>query len=573
MKIQKLHIEDYRNIKKLDLDLSLQKGLSVFIGNNGCGKSNILEAVVAIFANLFDYGDRFKPDFKYTIEYTVDAHNVVISNIDNYILIDNQPKTKKQLHPYLPKNIIACYSGETNRLEEEYFKPFRLRFVSNRLHNKHADLKLLFVNSDLWNISLLTLFLHDSTYVDIHTFLEQTLNISSIEKLDLKLSHKANIQENEAKQLLNAIAPREEKDVSISFEDLKRKIEQIGFAPKELFMAFYVGMYARIFKNLEITVRSNTGSIFDAKLLSEGEKKLLSIFTMLEVLGDEKSLMLYDEPDSQIHISRKESIKLLIEKYLNRQHLLSTHSPTLAKSFIESNQHLCCLKRNGAECIERIGNEKYELIADLTDGQWNVSEQNTFLASNKPMTLLVEGKTDKIHIERAFQCLKERFPSLDFDVFSMNSSEHIREVLVGLSCSEIVWKKQFVGIFDNDSAGQKDISNGFEKENSNDKIKHVKYKDGLPSKSFYAFLLPKPKDYKDDFTIENCYNASKYEYALSRALDDKKGHFDGLSIETITKDLKNKAKTILSEDARSFSTDDFDGFIPIFEMLDKIRKL
>ena len=471
------------------------------------------------------------------------------------------------------QNIIACYSGETNRLEEEYFKPFRQRFVSNRLHNKHADLKLLFVNRDLWNISLLTLFLHDNTYVDIHTFLEQTLNISSIENIGFKLSHKANIQKNEAKQLLNAIAPKGEKDVSISFEDLKSKIEQIGFAPKELFMALYVGMYARIFKNLEITVRSNTGSIFDAKLLSEGEKKLLSIFTMLEVLGDEKSLMLYDEPDSQIHISRKESIKLLIEKYLNRQHLLSTHSPTLAKSFIESNQHLCCLKRNGTGCIERIDNDKYELIADLTDGQWNMSEQNTFLASNKPMTLLVEGKTDKIHIERAFQCLKDRFPSLDFDVFSMNSSEHIREVLIGLSCSEIVWEKQFVGIFDNDNAGQKDISNGFEKENNDDKIKHVKYKDGLPSKSFYAFLLPKPKDYKDDFTIENCYKASKYGDALSRALDDKKGYFDGLSIETITKDLKNKAKTILAEDARTFSTDDFDGFIPIFEMLDKIRKL
>ena len=573
MKIKKLYIESNRNIQKLDLDLSSQQGLSVLIGNNGCGKSNILESVVAIFASLFDDRDRFKPKFKYTLEYIVDAHNVVISNIDNRIQIDDQQKNKEQLQQYLPKNLIACYSGETTRLEDEYFKPFRQRFVSNRLHNKHADLRLLFVNKDLWNVSLLTLFLHDDTYTDIHAFLKQTLNIQGIDNLRFELRHEANIQENEAKQLLNAIAPNGDKIVSISFADLKSKIQQVGFTPKEVFMAFYVGMYAGIFKKIDITVCSNTGSKFDANLLSEGEKKLLSIFTMLEVLGDENSLMLYDEPDSQIHISRKDSIKLLIEKYLNRQHLLSTHSPTLAKSFIESNQHLCCLKRNENGYIERIDNDKYELIADLTDGQWNMSEQNTFLASNKPMTLLVEGKTDKIHIERAFQCLKERFPSLDFDVFSMNSSEHIREVLIGLSCSEIVWKKKFVGIFDNDNAGQKDISNGFEKENCDDKIKHVKYKDGLPSNSFYAFLLPKPKDYKDDFTIENCYNASKYENALSRALDDKKGYFNGLSIETITKDLKNKAKIILAEDARSFSTNDFDGFIHIFEMLDKIREL
>ena len=39
----------------------------------------------------------------------------------------------------------------------------------------------------------------------------------------------------------------------------------------------------------------------------------------------------------------------------------------------------------------------------------------------------------------------------------MNSSEHIREVLIGLSCSEIKWNKKFIGIFDNDVAGNKEI--------------------------------------------------------------------------------------------------------------------
>lgn len=53
MKLQRLHIKGFRNIDDLDLDLSDQNGLSVLIGNNGSGKSNILEAVVAIFASLY----------------------------------------------------------------------------------------------------------------------------------------------------------------------------------------------------------------------------------------------------------------------------------------------------------------------------------------------------------------------------------------------------------------------------------------------------------------------------------------------------------------------------------------
>ena len=57
------------------------------------------------------------------------------------------------------------------------------------------------------------------------------------------------------------------------------------------------------------------------------------------------------------------------------------------------------------------------------------------------------------------------------------------------------------------------------------------------------------------------------------ALEDKKGYFNGLSIDTIAEDIKNKAKTILASRAQSFSTNDFIGFTPIFELLDKIRTL
>ena len=342
-----------------------------------------------------------------------------------------------------------------------------------------------------------------------------------------------------------------------------------------MFQALYIGTYANAFPNIDITVRNNTGSVFSANLLSEGEKKLLSIFTMLEVLGDEQSLMLYDEPDSHIHISRKGEINKLVKKYSNRQHIITTHSPTLAKTFLDPQEHLNYLTKDGIGNVARIKKDKCTLIAELTDNIWNISDQNIFLASSKPITLLVEGKTDKIHIEEAFKRLEKNYPNLDFDVFSMNSSEHIREVLIGLSCSEIKWEKKFIGIFDNDQAGQKDINSGFEKENDNEQIKHVKYKDGIASNNFYAFLLPIANGYdmKDGFTIENCYSPDKYEQAIVQAVSDKQGHFAGLSIDKIANDIKNKSKTILADRSKDFSNNDFDGFKPIFDMVEAIRQL
>lgn len=155
-----------------------------------------------------------------------------------------------------------------------------------------------------------------------------------------------------------------------------------------------------------------------------------------------------------------------------------------------------------------------------------------------------------------------------------NSSEHIREVLIGLSCSELQWDKKFIGIFDNDAAGIKDISNGFEKEPNNEKIKHVKYKDGLASSNFYAFLLPKNNghDAKEAYTIENCYPSAKYQDAFEQAVHDKHGYYDGLSIDKIADDIKNKSKIILAANCKSFESIDFGGFKPLFDLIEEIRQ-
>ncbi len=574
MKILKLHIENFRNIRELDFDLSNHNGMSVFIGNNGCGKSNILECIINIFAGLYASKISYQPQFQYRIEYTIARHTIIIDNRDGSISIDDQPITKKDLKEYLPKNVIACYSGETSRLQEIYFTPFRKRFVRNRLKNRPAELRLIYVNKDLWNISLLTLFLHNfDIYRDIDMFIHKILDISHIEKIRFRLSTNQNYKENEVKQLLDLISNGKAEEIEMSISEFRELIDRVGFTPKEVFMALYVGLYSHIFREIQIDIKSVRGEIFNANMLSEGEKKLLSIVLMLEVLGDENSLMLYDEPDSQIHVSRKQTIKELIEKYTNRQHLLTTHSPSLAKSFYEPSLHVYSLKKNEQGFIEKIEQKKSELIAELTNGQWNITEQNVFLASIKPITLLVEGKTDKTHIEEAYKRLKPRFPDLDFDVFAMNSSEHIREVLIGLSCSEVHWEKKFIGLFDNDPAGNKDISNGFEKDSKNERIKHVKHKDGYSPNNFYAFLLPKKNEFnnKESYTIENCYPAERYQEAFEHAVNDKRGYYSGLSIDKVANDIKEKSKIILADNCKSFSNDDFKEFIPIFEIIEEIR--
>ena len=58
-----------------------------------------------------------------------------------------------------------------------------------------------------------------------------------------------------------------------------------------------------------------------------------------------------------------------------------------------------------------------------------------------------------------------------------------------------------------------------------------------------------------------------------QAVSDKQGHFAGLSIDKIANDIKNKSKTILADHCKTFDNNDFDGFTPIFDIIEEIRQL
>lgn len=98
MKLQRLHIKGFRNIDDLDLDLSSQNGLSVLIGNNGSGKSNILEAVVAIFASLYSKSKRFTPSFDYEVEYTIQETHIKVVKLGKRYL-SMIPKSARKSYP------------------------------------------------------------------------------------------------------------------------------------------------------------------------------------------------------------------------------------------------------------------------------------------------------------------------------------------------------------------------------------------------------------------------------------------------------------------------------------------
>ena len=75
MKLKSVYIEKYKNLSPLTIDFELGNGLTMLVGNNGSGKSNVLEAISGIFHDLFKGKDsrKIKCDFSKTLDIRVEC--------------------------------------------------------------------------------------------------------------------------------------------------------------------------------------------------------------------------------------------------------------------------------------------------------------------------------------------------------------------------------------------------------------------------------------------------------------------------------------------------------------------
>jgi AAA15 family ATPase/GTPase len=85
MRLHWLWIGEYKNLKDVTIDFDQEEWITVVIGWNGTGKSNVLEALATLFRDLImgENKETKKPSFPYRIKYRCR---------NNFIYIDADPK-------------------------------------------------------------------------------------------------------------------------------------------------------------------------------------------------------------------------------------------------------------------------------------------------------------------------------------------------------------------------------------------------------------------------------------------------------------------------------------------------
>lgn len=573
-KLKRLRIQNYKNLKDLAINFCESKGITVLIGGNGCGKSNIIECIAMIFANLYD-NKHCILNFDYDLSYEIDDKKVDLTYHKGQELTVKIDGAESSISSEsLPQRVVALYNGESSRLYDAVFAKFNLNYWKAMRSSKEIpSIPMMYIEDKSLPISAVCLGLKNTEdFVDVSTFFKKSLQIKQIENISFRYDKaKTRSSQSSVSQILDnivTVATTERgNDYSLSFDAFKDKVKDLDTL--QLFDCFYfasANSAYQILSDIKVQVRLLDNEIVDLEELSEGEKKNLLLEFVMESLGDEHSLILLDEPDAHIHVSRKADIKDLLAKYEGKRcDIVTTHSPTLTCRFDREEIKGLGVDEEGNAI--KVNDDKQYLLSEITDGMWNAQEQNLFLASNKPIILLVEGVTDRDHIKNAYEKLKDEYPQLDFDVFSMNGADSVQNAIVSLSSSDMKWDKTIIGIFDKDDKGKDKMKNGHP-------ISGKDFQKTKKGENFFYMTIPVKEGFDDGhgYTIENCFDAERYLEAYEKAFKENKAEMMNLSINQFSDKVKNRSKTILAEMSKSFSKEDFSVFRKIFEMIMDIDK-
>jgi predicted ATP-dependent endonuclease of OLD family len=550
MKLNYLKINGYKNLqtKAIFDDINSCENYLALIGLNGSGKSNVLEALSKIFASLYSGSNA---EFAYEIRYNLNGNDVII--IDGALTNGGITVKKKDIKPFLPEQVIACYSGEERRLWKEVYETFYFDFfkkVLGKAPNTKPD--MLYLNKYSWNLALIALMCSEKQ--SAKNFLKEVLNLVVDETITIDFTfdiskYPSYTKNNEVLELINRINP-EPKSANRSISINTLRTFEIGAANnddfvKRVFLYLYIASMPqknkiikadKIITNIKINFNG-----LDVKSLSEGEKKLLLIKAIMDVLGNENSLFLFDEPDSHLHISRKKEVKKYLDKP-NHFSVLTTHSPALLHSIKDENVRILS---NGADGLEVIPAEKVKAIEKLSEGAFTLMDATLAFATTKDI-LLVEGTNDYKYFSKAIDVLKRtkapKYDNFEVTIINCGGAGNVAAVLNQIIIPYIRPTQLCIATFDNDKAGE-------------DGIKSVgKVLTATPTPNVKTMHHPKIAGWSTttEFFTEDYFPVTAYKPAFEAKVGTA-STFKSLS------SIQNP-KGIIEDNYETFSDVDFDNF-------------
>ncbi len=399
MKLRKLKIARFKNLRDFEIDFGVNPLTTVLLGQNGTGKSNLLEALIIIFRDL-DLGE--VSEFKYSLEYEcrqrtirVDADAARGKTKRQQVLItvrdhDGSDKAVPYNHQfyedserkYLPSYVFGYYSGPSNRMEK-HFSKHQERFYRDLLDGKkHARRPLLYTRLVHGQFALLSFFTTEDQ--GILAFLQKHMGIDGLASVLFIMREPPWHSKGGDARFWNARGTA--KDFLVKLYELafapmwldvriepefanKKKAEHLylylpGVKELRSLAGHYDNDQQEFFKALESTYLSkmlsevrielqvqNADGSLTFRDLSEGEQQLLMVLGLLRFTKEDEALFLLDEPDTHLNpawsVQYLEFMEEVVANPQSSHVVMTTHNPLVISSLQREDVRIMQRRKTG----------------------------------------------------------------------------------------------------------------------------------------------------------------------------------------------------------------------------------
>lgn len=408
MKLVRICVKDYKNLRNCDIDFREPILLNAIIGSNGSGKSNLMEAILHILIGIY-----FKkpPPFDFAFYFEAQGRHIALKGEDRKlsVFVDEEPipldyfaarLREGAAQVYYPELTLVYYSGECLRVSQlmaKYRRHFE-RLTRKPDADRHRPLFVQSSNAQA-QVILLALFAHG------HRALTDRLGLRDVVEVSLVLRSPSGFDPDKHEPILwntvgavrRIVSAIDETATSVRSERLGRKtVEKVeknlafeGHAFTEQRVYHFseevgtkkglVGLAERLAKGsdnlylalehlrargifLSVSFRL-VGSVndepFEFDQLSEGEKQLLAVVGALKLTNRPDNLVLLDEPDTHLNPQWSwDYPSMLTEAFDVEQQrrstvLMATHTPVMISGMTRDQVLLAHQPSDGAPAFTR----------------------------------------------------------------------------------------------------------------------------------------------------------------------------------------------------------------------------
>lgn len=422
MRIKSLYIPNFLILKSFKIEFSAKENLAIVIGDNGSGKSTMLEVIAYIFGHLHKYfvlGDKtaeFINNYEITFysifngnEYEIYLKSVYVDQKTNtfrpIIRINNEDFSITQIDKqyggfksFLPSRIGVYYAGEAKYLRN-LSEHFENKFIAEIIKDKNpysliplnlpSERPFYYVKDQYLGLILVSLLINTNNDDRITKFLIDLIGNVDINNAEINIVLKKpewankrneNLWGIKSKLVEQFVSKLNEKANYVQDKQDSKEIVYTFYGTIDLiplFMEFsnevdfsFILLDTLLFNDIlsyiSIDFSLANGNIINSERLSEGQRQFI-VTCGLGILWKDKpnKLFLFDEPDVFLHPKWQQKYIHFIREFLGDSFaLLTTHNPSLVSDVNREQVYLFRLGKIIHKSMNTYGRKFDQLLID-----------------------------------------------------------------------------------------------------------------------------------------------------------------------------------------------------------------